>query len=430
MAALPDAIRAALNFGGPLPPAPVPGEPVLGEPVAPIATLDELAEAIAAHVAEPWHVRDERIMDAVLRHCDQPFDDAVAAVRADVAAAQRDGYAGGVLHVAAAWLTGTPADARDAARRSSGSSRPARAPRAARPRRCSRCRRTPAAGSRRRRSSSACARAARPPTRSSSPRRCCGSRPRAAMPRSRARRSARPPRRDRCAARSAGRRCRTTGPPRSPARAVREPPLTPMSDRGRRRRAHVAARRADRSTGPLGEYLATATGENEPHGRFAERPARLAAAPRHPVRRALLASALQPRTGRAAVPAAERYLELLTREGEPLAPLTLRLAMLRAVLVRRAGAPERRRPADRRDRRRPRRRARARPARARGPAARAHEPARPAARRRSPSAGPLQRAVVRDLLDASVDVLAALPPRTTARCSCPSTSCARRRARA
>ena len=73
MSALPEAIRAALNFGGPLPPAPVPGEPVLGEPVAPIASLDELAEAISHHVAEPWYVRDERIMDALLRHCDQPF---------------------------------------------------------------------------------------------------------------------------------------------------------------------------------------------------------------------------------------------------------------------------------------------------------------------------------------------------------------------
>ena len=73
IAALPEAIRTALNFGGDLPTAPVPGEPVLGEAAAPIASLDELAEAISHHVAEPYYVRDERIMDAVLRWCDQPF---------------------------------------------------------------------------------------------------------------------------------------------------------------------------------------------------------------------------------------------------------------------------------------------------------------------------------------------------------------------
>ncbi|MDA0174456.1 DUF6493 family protein [Solirubrobacter taibaiensis] len=64
---IPEAIRAALNFGGDLPDAPVPGEPVLGEPVVPIASIEELA----GELGEPWP--EDRVLDAVLRFCDQPF---------------------------------------------------------------------------------------------------------------------------------------------------------------------------------------------------------------------------------------------------------------------------------------------------------------------------------------------------------------------
>ena len=54
-------------------------------------------------------MRDERIMDAVLRWCDQPFPDALAPFAPTLRRINESGYAGGVLHVAAAWMTGTPA---------------------------------------------------------------------------------------------------------------------------------------------------------------------------------------------------------------------------------------------------------------------------------------------------------------------------------
>ncbi|MDA0183057.1 DUF6493 family protein [Solirubrobacter phytolaccae] len=70
---IPEAIRRALNFGGAVPRAPVPGEPVLGEPIEPIASLDELADVLATTLSEPWR-GDERLLDGVLRFCDRPFD--------------------------------------------------------------------------------------------------------------------------------------------------------------------------------------------------------------------------------------------------------------------------------------------------------------------------------------------------------------------
>ncbi|MDA0183055.1 DUF6493 family protein [Solirubrobacter phytolaccae] len=63
---IPAAIRAALNFGGPLPDAPIPGEPVLGEPVTPIATVDALVREL-----QPLSARDD-VLDALLRFCDRP----------------------------------------------------------------------------------------------------------------------------------------------------------------------------------------------------------------------------------------------------------------------------------------------------------------------------------------------------------------------
>jgi hypothetical protein len=86
VAAIPEAISAALNFGGPVPPAPIPGEPVLGEPIAPIETPDELAVALSERRSRT----DERLLDAVLRRCDQPFE--------------------GPLRACAAWLNLNPDD--------------------------------------------------------------------------------------------------------------------------------------------------------------------------------------------------------------------------------------------------------------------------------------------------------------------------------
>ncbi|MDA0174452.1 DUF6493 family protein [Solirubrobacter taibaiensis] len=68
---IPEAIRAALNFGGPAPLAPVEGEPTRHDPVAPITSIDELADALATALAHDTD--DERLLDAVLRGCDQPF---------------------------------------------------------------------------------------------------------------------------------------------------------------------------------------------------------------------------------------------------------------------------------------------------------------------------------------------------------------------
>jgi hypothetical protein len=64
---VPEAIRAALNFGGPLPPAPIAGEPVLDEPVEPIASIDELVAELRSRFDD-----HDRVLDGLLRFCDRP----------------------------------------------------------------------------------------------------------------------------------------------------------------------------------------------------------------------------------------------------------------------------------------------------------------------------------------------------------------------
>ena len=221
VAALPAEIRSALDFGGPLPPAPVLGEPVLGEPVAPI---DVARGARRGDRRLTWPSRGRcATSGSWTRSCAA----AIGAVPGGAGAAiarpceTLGDYAGGVLHVAAAWLTGARRRAGAGRRSKRDRAQACRAPLAARRGRCSRSPPTPAAGSPRARSSSGCAPLVRTPTRSSSRRRCCGSRPTAATPRSPPRMTfpAAPGRS--CAARSAARRCPTTGPRRSrPARAV------------------------------------------------------------------------------------------------------------------------------------------------------------------------------------------------------------------
>ena len=416
VAALPAEIRSALNFGGPLPPAPVLGEPVLGEPVAPIESLDELVEAIAAHIAEPWYVRDERIMDALLRRCDQPFPAELQPFAPTLR--ELGDYAGGVLHVAAAWLTGTPA--------------------------------TSGRGTAIERIVAACARSA-----------SGQAAPLLALPThaggwiaagalvervravgddadevelAQALLRLAPDGRDAALAAAddlPGRagaivRCALGGPEvpddgaaALAARASREPPLTRVSIEVDG--VEIARQPSGALEGPLGEYLVTATGENEPHGRFANDPLAW------PLRRDILCAglfwAVAFNLGRGAPEyhAAARYLELLTREGEPLPPLALTLA-IRALCS--SSAPEHLSAADlliaaiedgRVD------------APALVPILREELP-RVMPNRLGPrladvaGAGPLQRAVVRDVLDATVDAMAALPPRRTARCSSPSTS--------
>ena len=77
-AAIPEAIRQALRFGGPVPEAPIPGEPVLGERVQP---LDDLAVALGRTLRRPWESRDEALVDTILRRCEEPFDDALRPFR-------------------------------------------------------------------------------------------------------------------------------------------------------------------------------------------------------------------------------------------------------------------------------------------------------------------------------------------------------------
>ncbi len=193
------------------------------------------------------------------------------------------------------------------------------------------------------------------------------------------------------------------------ARASREPPLTWVSIEVDG--VELARQPSGALEGPLGECLVTATGENEPHGRFANDPLAW------PLRRDILCAglfwAVAFNLGRGAPEyhAAARYLELLTREGEPLPPLALTLT-IRALCS--SSAPEHLSAADlliaaiddgRVD------------APARVPILREELP-RVMANRLGPrladvaGAGPLQRAVVRDVLDATVDAMAALPPRT------------------
>jgi hypothetical protein len=95
--AIPEAIRHALNFGGPVPEAPVPGEPVLGEPVVPIASREELFDQLVAAAAGQPAGFDERVLDGILRFCAEPFDEALAK-RLDEAF-----WPGSVLRVAHAW---------------------------------------------------------------------------------------------------------------------------------------------------------------------------------------------------------------------------------------------------------------------------------------------------------------------------------------
>ena len=163
--------------------------------------------------------------------------------------------------------------------------------------------------------------------------------------------------------------------------------------------------------GPLGEYLVTVTGEQERHGRFATEPLAW------PLRRDIQCAgvfwhvALRPRARAPPYAAAGPFLELLTREGEPLAPLSLRLALqalcssaerdhLTAVDLLIAAIEDGRVDAP-----------------ALVPALREELP-RVLTNRLGPrlmtvaGAGPLQRAVVRDLLDATVSALAGLETRT------------------
>ncbi|WP_121249331.1 DUF6493 family protein [Solirubrobacter pauli] len=107
---IPEAIRVALNFGGPLPPAPIPGEPLLGEPVAPIATLEELAASLEErHVYGPPFPEAERQLDAILRHCGtrEPFDGPLAPLVEPLRELVADGWLVWPRGVAASWLTGT-----------------------------------------------------------------------------------------------------------------------------------------------------------------------------------------------------------------------------------------------------------------------------------------------------------------------------------
>lgn len=108
---IPEPIRSALAFGGPVPTAPIPGEPVLGDPIEPIATLEELADVLGASLAAKWQAPvDERLLDGILRHCEDrsPFEAELAPyverLREYASWDDRD-YPG---HVAAAWLTGVP----------------------------------------------------------------------------------------------------------------------------------------------------------------------------------------------------------------------------------------------------------------------------------------------------------------------------------
>jgi hypothetical protein len=99
--AIPEHIREALNFGGPVPEAPVPGEPVLGTPIAPLETVDELAQALADPEAD-----DLRALDAILRHCgdrtafDGPLKPFVKRLT------ELDDHERSLATVAKAWLTG------------------------------------------------------------------------------------------------------------------------------------------------------------------------------------------------------------------------------------------------------------------------------------------------------------------------------------
>jgi hypothetical protein len=106
VSAIPEAIRVALNFGGPVPEAPVVGEPVLGPPIAPL-TLEEaagrLGTALVDHEA-PEH-EDEWLLDALLRHCDDPaaWDDGPLR---PFAAQLDEHWSETVTTVAAAWRSG------------------------------------------------------------------------------------------------------------------------------------------------------------------------------------------------------------------------------------------------------------------------------------------------------------------------------------
>ncbi|RKQ91591.1 hypothetical protein C8N24_1414 [Solirubrobacter pauli] len=102
---IPEAIRLALNFGGPVPEAPVAGEPVLGAPMAPISLAEaahRVGTALVDHEA-PEH-EDEWLLDALLRCCDEPtaWDGPLRpfATRLD------DRWSETVLAVAAAWRSG------------------------------------------------------------------------------------------------------------------------------------------------------------------------------------------------------------------------------------------------------------------------------------------------------------------------------------
>lgn len=106
---IPEAIQAALNFGGPLPPAPIPGEPLLGEPVAPIASLEELAASLEErHRYGPPFPEAERQLDAILRHCGtrEPFDGPLATLVEPLREIAADGWLLWPRGVAASWLTG------------------------------------------------------------------------------------------------------------------------------------------------------------------------------------------------------------------------------------------------------------------------------------------------------------------------------------
>ncbi|MDA0183054.1 DUF6493 family protein [Solirubrobacter phytolaccae] len=113
---LPEAIRTALNFGGPLPPAPIAGEPVLGEPVPPLETVEALAQSLAErHEYGPPFPEDERQLDAILRHCAtrEPFEGALAPFVESLRELSVDGWLLWPRGVAASWLTGTEPKWRD-----------------------------------------------------------------------------------------------------------------------------------------------------------------------------------------------------------------------------------------------------------------------------------------------------------------------------
>ncbi|MDA0158804.1 DUF6493 family protein [Solirubrobacter ginsenosidimutans] len=106
---IPQPIQEALNFGGAVPLAPVPGEPVLGEPLD-AATLDELAESLGTK----W-TRDERLVDLILRECGSraPFEGPLAALVERLPWFVEHQHCEWPIHVAGAWLTGTVADLSD-----------------------------------------------------------------------------------------------------------------------------------------------------------------------------------------------------------------------------------------------------------------------------------------------------------------------------